>query len=177
MYIGKIDDFSMFIILGLPLVWIGCFLLYRKINTFIGNIIRRFFKKILNELFHLNEEKIIIDNIEDILIKTNKIHKIFGTLHLRKNLLKIVGRYQTKELFINYCKIIAKYLIIILTDLRSDLSICFKEQQQSLESAKSEVEKNIHGTAELNQVSELQRARLDKQIEQFEELQRVLVKV
>ena len=177
MYIWEIGDFSMLIILWLPLVWIWFFLLYRKINTFIWNIIRRFFKKILNELFSLNEEKITIDSIEDILMKTNKIHKIFWTLHLRKNLLKIVWRYQTKELFINYCNIIAKYLIIVLTDLRSDLSICFKEQQQSLESAKSEVEKNIHWTAELNQVSELQRARLDKQIEQFEELQRVLVKV
>ena len=50
-------------------------------------------------------------------------------------------------------------------------------QQSILQSTKTEVEKNIHGTTELDQVSELQRARLDRQIEQFEELQRVLVKV
>lgn len=65
----------------------------------------------------------------------------------------------------------------ILTDLRSDLSLRLTEQQQFLESAKSEVEKNIQWTTELEKVSELQKLRLDKQIEQFEELQRVLVKV
>jgi hypothetical protein len=68
-------------------------------------------------------------------------------------------------------------LIEYLTDLRSDLTIRLAEQQKTLEQAKSEVEQNIHGTSELNQVSELQSARLDRQIEQFEELQRVLVKV
>ena len=70
-----------------------------------------------------------------------------------------------------------QYFILLLTDLRSDLSIRLAEQQSTLESAKSEVEKNITWTTELNQVSELQRARLDRQIEQFEELQRVLVKI
>jgi hypothetical protein len=65
----------------------------------------------------------------------------------------------------------------LLIDLRSDLSIRLAEQQSLLESAKWEVEKNIQWTSELNQVSELQKIRLDKQIEQFEELQRVLVKV
>jgi hypothetical protein len=64
----------------------------------------------------------------------------------------------------------------ILTDLRSDLKIRLTEQQNLLESAKSEVEKNIGGMSALEEVSELQRARLDRQIEQFEELQRVLVK-
>ncbi len=65
----------------------------------------------------------------------------------------------------------------ILNDLRSDLTNRLNEQQEILESAKSEVSKNIQWTTELDQVSELQRMRLDKQIEQFEELQSVLVKV
>ncbi len=62
-------------------------------------------------------------------------------------------------------------------NLRSDLATRLTEQQQILESAKTEVEKNITGTPELLAVSEAQQVRLDRQIEQFEELQRVLVKV
>ena len=46
-----------------------------------------------------------------------------------------------------------------------------------LESAKWEVENNIHWTIELESVSELQKSRLDKQIEQFKVLQKILVKV
>lgn len=74
-------------------------------------------------------------------------------------------------------KLELEFFLYILTDLRSDLTIRIQEQQSTLESAKSEVEKNIAWTTELNQVSELQRVRLDKQIEQFEELQRVLVRI
>ena len=70
-----------------------------------------------------------------------------------------------------------EFINLILLDLRSDLATRLTEQRQILESAKSEVEKNITGTPELLAVSELQRTRLDRQIEQFEELQRVLVRV
>ncbi len=64
-----------------------------------------------------------------------------------------------------------------LIDLRSDLASRLTEQRQILESAKTEVEENITGTPELIAVSELQKTRLDRQIEQLEELQRVLVRV
>ncbi|MDD2693949.1 MAG: hypothetical protein PHY14_03375 [Candidatus Gracilibacteria bacterium] len=70
-----------------------------------------------------------------------------------------------------------EWILHVLSNLRSDLQLRLEEQQKTLEQAKSEVEQNIHGTIELEQISELQQARLDKQIEQFEELQRVLVKV
>ena len=69
------------------------------------------------------------------------------------------------------------FLLEILQNLRSDLTLRLAEQQKTLESAKSEVEKNISWTPELNAVSELQKSRLDRQIEQFETLQRVLVEV
>ena len=67
--------------------------------------------------------------------------------------------------------------IWLLDNLRSDLATRLTEQRQILEWAKSEVERNITGTPELLAVSELQKTRLDRQIEQFEELQRVLVRV
>ena len=69
------------------------------------------------------------------------------------------------------------YLGPVMEDLRSDLATRLTEQRSILESAKSEVEQNITGTPELIAVSETQRVRLDRQIGQFEELQRVLVKV
>lgn len=68
-------------------------------------------------------------------------------------------------------------LMNFLIDLRSDLASRLTEQRQILESAKTEVEENITGTPELIAVSELQKTRLDRQIEQLEELQRVLVRV
>jgi phage shock protein A len=76
----------------------------------------------------------------------------------------------------SYRKIVL-WVLLVLTDLRSDLATRLTEQKQSLESAKTEVEKNITGTPELLAVSEAQKLRLDRQIEQFEELQRVLVRV
>lgn len=64
-----------------------------------------------------------------------------------------------------------------LKNLRSKLQILLNKQEKILQQATSEVKENIKWTIKLNQVSLLQQARLDKQIEQFEELQRVLVKV
>ena len=65
----------------------------------------------------------------------------------------------------------------ILIDIQSDLSYRISEQKSTLEKAKSEVSQHVQWTTELNEISELQQSRLDRQIEQFEELQRVLVRV
>ena len=50
-----------------------------------------------------------------------------------------------------------------------------KEQRNKILNSKSDIEKNITGTPELLAVSEAQKLRLDKQIEQFEELQKRLL--
>jgi hypothetical protein len=63
-----------------------------------------------------------------------------------------------------------------LQDLRSDLQIRLDEQLNTLEQAKWEL-KNIWWNSELEQVTELQQARLNKQIEQFEQLQKTLVRL
>ncbi|MBP9779863.1 hypothetical protein KBD33_04570 [Candidatus Gracilibacteria bacterium] len=68
------------------------------------------------------------------------------------------------------------WIIGLLSDLRSDLSIRLTEQRSLLESAKGDVKKHIQGTTELESISELQKIRLDKQIEQFEELQKILIR-
>ncbi|MBP6981466.1 hypothetical protein KBB25_01680 [Candidatus Gracilibacteria bacterium] len=69
------------------------------------------------------------------------------------------------------------FCLSILKILNSDLSIQIEKQQLILESVKSEVEKNLSGTPELLEVSEAQKLRLDRQIEQFKELQKRLVKI
>ena len=68
-------------------------------------------------------------------------------------------------------------MVEMIHQLKSQLIQNILEQRQILESTKTEVEKNITGTPELFTVSEAQQVRLDRQIEQFEELQRVLVRV
>ncbi len=176
MYMWYFWDITTFIILWLPIVWVSLFLLFRRINKLIWTIIQNFFKRILDKISLLNNNIWTIDVIENILQKTREIYKIFITINTKKKLLLIAGRSETKKYFVDYSNIILKYLIVILTDLRSDLQIRLTEQQKILESAKTEVTENIQWTSNLAQVSELQKVRLDKQIEQFGELQRVLVR-
>lgn len=121
--------------------------------------------KEVNKLLKLWKD---VPSIQNILNRNKKILDITQSIRTNHNL-KTSSRTIYKMEF--------EYLIAILIDLRSDLNLRLIEQQKTLEQAKSEVEKNIKWTTELNQVSELQRTRLDKQIEQFEELQKVLVKV
>ena len=51
------------------------------------------------------------------------------------------------------------------------------EYQSILEWAKSEVAQNIIGTTILDETSKLQQLRLEKQIEEFEKLEEILVKI
>lgn len=69
------------------------------------------------------------------------------------------------------------YFKMVQENISSDLISRIEKIKHSLQSAKSEVSKNIQWTTELDHVSELQKVRLNKQIEQFEALQKVLVKV
>ncbi len=159
--------------------------------------------RILKELDYLKEFNDYLketikqcDNIEKILEKNERIKHIlkrlsiyiklnpnfFVTQEISDNTILTPFRRGRKNQTIAplFWKMYAEecFLILeILTDLRSDLTIRLAEQQKTLEWAKIEVSENIKWTTELTQVSELQKARLDKQIEQFEELQKVLVKV
>ncbi len=111
-----------------------------------------------------------VQSIEDTLSFSEEIYSITKENNRQG---KIWMHFSEKKYYEN----IVLFHIYILQNLRSDLALRLSEQQYVLESAKSEVSKNIQWTTELDHVSELQRVRLDKQIEQFEELQRVLIKV
>ncbi len=122
-----------------------------------------------------------------------KHHTLFSSFDKTESIDEIVTKMETMRLLISkdylyikqkrlrvFKKLVKKEILFctsVLYDLRADLSTRLTEQQSILKQAKSEVSEHIHWTDELNQVSELQQARLDKQIEQFEELQRVLVKI
>ena len=172
--ISELWEFLLLISLFISMFYLSKPISNYLLNKYINNI-----QNIINSVESLICS--IIHNIqftqdtEEILIKVENIYKLNTELLQIQN--RIRSSWQYRKKYEDMIPETYKWLKAILTDLRSDLSIRLSEQQSTLESAKSEVEKNITWTTELESVSELQRARLDRQIEQFEELQRVLVKV
>ncbi len=122
------------------------------------------------------EELNDIQNITQILVSVEKIHSTLQEILILSG--KLTKKYPKVIVMIHtFTQDIGNTVLKTLLNLWFDLQIRLTEQQKNLEWAKSEIEANIQWTTELNQVSELQKARLDRQIEQFEELRRVLVKV
>ncbi len=123
------------------------------------------------------------ENIDEILLKLNWIRNTIQLVNAFLWFLRILRFFRLgldNEKIDSLSQAVLEdiwFFINFIQNLRSDLQLRLTEQQQTIEQAKSEVSEHIHGTDELNQVSELQRQRLDRQIEQFEELQRVLVKI
>lgn len=70
-----------------------------------------------------------------------------------------------------------EYFYLYLKRLQEDTLSIIQKQTKSLEKTRFEVLKNIAWTTELNQVSLFQQQRLNRQIEQFEELKKRLVKM
>lgn len=129
----------------------GVLLLYKKLTNTTGII------ENIEELSLL---------IQDILKQTQTIRRLlFFRFFFTKS-----GKEKLQRLWILATHIAMR----ALQDIRSDLQIRLNEQIKTLEQAKWEVKKNIGGTSELEQVAELQRSRLDKQVEQFEQLQKTL---
>ncbi len=167
----------------IPLGFIGMyspFILLYWIWYYI-KFIASFYEKIFDSIYEMNlrilKQASTINTINEILEICNNIYWLINKVKFYRYILYFLYGHDSIYYLNTILGIEMKWLNLVLTDLRSDVSIRLTEQQQSLESAKSEVEKNIQWTTELESVSGLQRARLDRQIEQFEELQRVLVKV
>lgn len=116
-------------------------------------------------------------SINEILNNIELIRRILKKFLFMKQLLWFFLTRHTNYALNIYVETTYIEILTLLTDLQNDLKLRMDERQKILESAKSEVMKNIQWTTELNKVSELQRTRLDRQIEQFEALQRVLMKV
>ena len=176
-------DFSIAIITfwSIAIFWfITYYIIFWICRLFVINPIRKVFIKNVDWIISLHkviEESIqIIQTIDEILIKLNEVYLLHKKLILIRNIIEFTGN----DTYIELNRTIKKSLswsISIITNLQNDLTLRLTEQQKALEWAKSDVEMNIAWTPELNGVSELQKARLDRQIEQFEELQKVLMKV
>ena len=133
--------------------------------------------KHITDLHHTIGVKISsVQNIDEILDKIDSIQHLYSFLRIYKWVIYYISHSHYPE-FSGILEQTLEWIASILLDLRSDLATRLTEQQQILKSAKTEVEENITGTPELIAVSEAQQVRLDRQIEQFEELQRVLVRV
>lgn len=140
--------------------------------------------KLIKKIHHLFEISNTETDIQEILTQIEDIYQFFThkkiffsymTSQMGKNGTIALQRIQEQKKKSWWA--IIEFLVIFLRKLSIDLQDQVTKQKQTLEQAKSEVEKNIQWTGELAQVSDLQKARLDRQIEQFEELQRILVKV
>lgn len=161
--------------------WVTAYILYiaYRIHSHFPKIFSWQFESLENlnrKMEEINTND--IDNIEEILDVSNRIHTIqtgIGKWKIWTHLFFFIRGIskKLKNLWILESKFLYQSLISIQGKLHEEII----HQQSILESTKTEVEQNIHWTTELEQVSELQKARLDRQIEQFEELQRVLVKV
>lgn len=129
----------------------------------------------LSEKLLLNTK--IITTPDEILTLSTEIYANNTQLAYMKKVWWYFLRKSTNEFLMHFFDEKQKEILEILFDCKSDLQIQIEQNIESINLQKNEVTSTIQWTTELNEVWELQKARLDRQIEQFEELQRVLVKV
>ena len=149
------------------------FLIWNIITPLLTLPLVKISKDIENLIAKINNTIDLIQDMDEILDFLDHLQKILKFLTVYKFLFRFLVWVNIEDIF-EETKI---WVMWVLRDLKSDLNIQIMNQQSILKTAKSEVEIHIQWTTELKSVSELQKVRLDKQIEQFEELQRVLVKV
>ena len=88
--------------------------------------------------------------------------------------LKFIFSDASKEKIKTLVSIVISLGYMILMGLRSNLTLHLTEQKKNLQSAKLEIEENLVGNEEVFKASEMQKIRIDKQIQQFEKLQQRL---
>ena len=148
------------ILLCISLVLSLLFLFFSKIAWIVQYKIQAV-KRLMKNTTHTVEE------ISEILFKLKNIYNLMLIIkHMR--ILSYILWGKEKRKLKKYVTQEISEIFIYLSNLRSDLQIRLDEQKKSLEWAKSEVESNIKWSNDLEQVSEIQKIRLDRQIEQFE---------
>ncbi len=169
----KMEGFSLFLwilpIMLLPILLIWSISLRKYMDEGLDTIQKH--------MAFLEDSSHTWSSLEDDLIRIGTIYRVIQGLISRKKFTKFFYSKGIWNQFDAMYELISKSILWILKNLQTDLDAHLIEQQKTLKQAQIEVEKNMHWTTELNQVSELQKARLDRQIEQFETLQKVLVKV
>ncbi len=155
------------------LIFVLIIIIVFSIIVFSTYIIRSLIEA--SEIFQ--KSKVIIEPIAIIMKNSQYIYMLISRLYRMNKFISFFWDIKAISKIDTYLEKYINDLVNFLLNLRSDLATHLTEQRSILESAKTEVEQNITGTPELLAVSEAQKLRLDRQIEQFEELQRVLVRV
>lgn len=173
-WIGNIILNWIFLIIIISMIYrILFYTFFRSINF------KKRYSDILHQLYSTHDELLKnyekMSSINDILNKISEIQKYIKNLQKYRK----IWTYTSTKTGIFYMELYIRkeisFIQELMIDLRSDLSGNMREKQEVLTKAKSEVEKNLTGTPELLEVSEVQKLRLDRQIEQFEVLQKRLI--
>lgn len=157
--------FIFFIFAGWPyyiyfLLWIK-----KNINIRLHNKYLQDLKSFNQKLFQQCFDEVSFDEVESIIQNINWVVSQIG---------KNRKFYYFSDIFLH-----AEYTYIfqILQILQSEVENYISNERNILENTRSAVEKNLKGKPELLTVSETQKLRLDRQIEQFEELENKLVQI
>ena len=122
----------------------------------------------------LSKELLNIDEVEIVLDKVKQIYSIIRVL--------IVFRYfkewfKTGRNYRDSTEEQIQFLYNISKNLIEDLKIKIKKHENIIQQARWEISDKVKETSKWSEGLLLQKVRLDQQIEQFEELQKVLVKL
>lgn len=115
-----------------------------------------------------------IESIENIISKLQKIKKHIKFLRYTKFLQFLYDADSRAKIRI-LLRLSIHLCLAILIDMKGDLQNNMSQQKEALEWARNELLTHIWGIQELKQGAEIQKVRINRQIEQFEELQKVLV--
>jgi hypothetical protein len=115
--------------------------------------------------------------IDDILGQCENIEKVLNRFMRGRFFVKKLYKKDTWEEYIALSHEIITRLMRILRDSGNNFNKAIALQIKEIKRGKIQLSKHIKNHSPLEQVGEIQLTRLDRQIEQFEELQKVLVKM
>ena len=168
------------LLIDIGIFWLICSPLFLVVSFITGKYevsLYAWLEKIKTDLHLLYKESWNYDSLNTILAKINDINILYGKILKHSSILKIFYPKNTFISYRNFLNSVAIFLKIVLHDSNEDLQKVVKEVSKSLEWAKSEVAQNIIGTTLLDETSKLQQLRLEKQIEEFEKLEKILIKI
>ncbi len=118
-------------------------------------------------------------SVQDINAILNTTEEIYSTLKFVRVMrrLSFLFTKNSKTKIQDLFKTVTDITYTILKDLKDDLHTNIRIQIKDLKNAQSQIKNSISVDNDLTHISHLQETRLDKQIEKFEWLRKVLIKV
>ncbi len=137
-------------------------------------IFNTLWNKIIQIKDALNDRKNYIWDLKELVSLINTLHNLMKKiLCLKKTFLFFLTKKTNKQIK-TYFQMVQENILNILKELKYELEMEISIRNERLTQAKFDLSQNLTGTPELLAVSEAQKIRLDKQIEEFEELQKRL---